>query len=92
MDDGVSEGVERCWHRGSAVGDGRLCQRSPEACANGDPRAAVSHIARHLSKIAFSLLADTVPEREPATVRAALQIALAQAGNTELESARSTSR
>jgi len=63
-----------------------------EACTQGDSRAAVGHIARHLSKIAFSLLADTAPEREPATVRAALQIALAQAGGAEFESARGTSR
>jgi len=63
-----------------------------QACAIGDPRAAVSHIARHLSKIAFSLLADTVPEREPATVRAALQIVLAQADGADLEASRSSSR
>lgn len=49
-----------------------------EACAAGDVRAAVGHVVRHLSKVAFNLLADTLPEREPTIVRAALQLALSQ--------------
>lgn len=47
-----------------------------EACAKGDVGAAVSQVARHLSRIALTLLAQTVPEREPLMVRTALKMAL----------------
>ncbi len=59
-----------------------------QACASGDARAAVGHIARHLSKIAFSLLADTAPEREPAMVRTALQLLLNQSAADPHDAAR----
>jgi DNA-binding GntR family transcriptional regulator len=47
------------------------------ACRARDTRAAIAAVARHLSRIALTLLAYTAPEREPQTIRAALQIALA---------------
>ncbi|MES2251661.1 MAG: GntR family transcriptional regulator [Pseudomonadota bacterium] len=59
-----------------------------QACASGDARAAVGHIARHLSKIAFSLLADTTPEREPTMVRTALQVLLNQSAPAPHNTAR----
>ncbi len=48
-----------------------------DACARADVGAAVSQVARHLSRIALTLLAQTVPEREPLMVRTALKMALA---------------
>jgi len=46
------------------------------ACRARDAKAAVAAVARHLSRIALALLAYTAPERDPQTVRTALQIAL----------------
>jgi DNA-binding GntR family transcriptional regulator len=47
-----------------------------EACRARDPDAAVEGVARHLSRIALTLMASTMPEREPSVIRAALQLAL----------------
>ena len=46
------------------------------ACRERNPHAAVDAVVRHLSRIALALLAFTAPERDPQTIRAALQIAL----------------
>lgn len=48
------------------------------ACRARDRRAAVAAVVRHLSRIALTLLAYTAPEREPQTIRAALQIVLGE--------------
>jgi len=46
------------------------------ACRERNARAAVDAVVRHLSRIALALLAYTAPERDPQTIRAALQIVL----------------
>jgi len=46
------------------------------ACDARDGPAAAAAVARHLSRIALTILAFTSPEREPVTIRAALQAAL----------------
>lgn len=46
------------------------------ACEQRDGRAAAVAVARHLSRIALTILAFMVPEREPLTIRAALMLAL----------------
>lgn len=48
------------------------------ACRARDGRAAAAAVARHLSRIALTILAFTAPEREPLTIRAALSLVLAQ--------------
>lgn len=50
------------------------------ACEKRDKYAAIAAVVHHLSRIALALLAYTAPEREPLTIRTALQIALGQAG------------
>jgi DNA-binding GntR family transcriptional regulator len=46
------------------------------ACEARDGPAAAAAVARHLSRIALTILAYTAPEREPLTIRTALQLAL----------------
>ena len=48
------------------------------ACEARNGRAAASAVARHLSRIALTILAFTAPEREPVTIRAALRLALGE--------------
>lgn len=55
-------------------------ERIVVACEAHDKAAAVAAVARHLSRIALSLLAYTAPERDPVTIRTALQVALGDAG------------
>ncbi len=52
------------------------------ACKARDGPAAAAAVARHLSRIALTILAFTVPEREPLTIRAALLLAIGQAGTS----------
>ena len=47
-----------------------------EACHRRDATAAAQGIARHQARIAISAMAGAMPEKEPATIRAALQIVL----------------
>jgi DNA-binding GntR family transcriptional regulator len=47
-----------------------------EACRRGDPVEAAHGIARHYGRIALTVMTSAVPEREPLTIRTALQIAL----------------
>lgn len=47
-----------------------------EACQRHDPIAAAQGIARHRARIAISVMAGVMPEKEPACIRSALQIAL----------------
>jgi DNA-binding GntR family transcriptional regulator len=53
------------------------------ACVAGDARGAMCAIARHQARIAITVMARAVPEREPATIRAALQMALGASGADE---------
>jgi DNA-binding GntR family transcriptional regulator len=47
-----------------------------DACRSRDVAAAKAGIARHQARIAITVLAHAVPEREPATIRGALQLVL----------------
>lgn len=47
-----------------------------EACQAGDATAAAHAIARHNARIAITVMASAVPERDPITIRTALQLAL----------------
>jgi len=53
------------------------------ACVEGDARSAMCGIARHQARIAITVMARSVPEREPATIRAALQIVLGRADSLD---------
>jgi DNA-binding GntR family transcriptional regulator len=46
------------------------------ACEDRDPVAAAHGIARHQARIAIAVMAGVIPEQEPATIRAALNIVL----------------
>jgi DNA-binding FadR family transcriptional regulator len=51
-------------------------ERILAACAERDLPGARNGIARHLARIAITVMTHAVPEREPATIRAALQLVL----------------
>lgn len=51
------------------------------ACRIGDVAEATRWIARHNARIAITVMANAVPEREPVTIRMALQIALGVNGS-----------
>ena len=53
------------------------------ACEAGDAGEARRRLARHLSRSAFSVLAHLAPESEPTAVKSALEIVLADSGDTE---------
>lgn len=50
------------------------------ACRAGDSVEATRWIARHNARIAITVMANAVPEREPVTIRMALQLALGSNG------------
>jgi DNA-binding GntR family transcriptional regulator len=50
-----------------------------EACQSRDVIGATHGIARHQARIAITVLTHAVPEREPATIRGALQLVLGTA-------------
>jgi DNA-binding GntR family transcriptional regulator len=47
-----------------------------EACRQGDRDRAVEILARHSARTALTVMAQQLPEHEPATIRSALQIVL----------------
>jgi DNA-binding GntR family transcriptional regulator len=47
-----------------------------DACRAGDVAAATRANARHLARIAITVMAHAVPERDPVTIRTALQLIL----------------
>jgi DNA-binding GntR family transcriptional regulator len=51
-------------------------ERILQACRQHDVLDAVHGIARHQARIAITVLTHSVPEREPAVIRAALQLVL----------------
>lgn len=51
-------------------------ERILQACQERSVRDAMHGIARHQARIAITVLTHAVPEREPATIRAALQLVL----------------
>lgn len=51
-----------------------------DACGARDVLAATHGIARHQARIAITVLTHAVPEREPATIRGALQLVLGSVG------------
>jgi DNA-binding GntR family transcriptional regulator len=53
------------------------------ACRRGESDRAAEILARHSARTALTVMAQQLPEREPATIRSALQLAL---GMRELES------
>jgi DNA-binding GntR family transcriptional regulator len=67
------------WLRDAPHGDPQTVvehERILAACAERDPLGARNGIARHLARIAITVMTHAVPEREPATIRAALQLVL----------------
>jgi DNA-binding GntR family transcriptional regulator len=54
------------------------------ACQARDVVAATRAIARHNARVAITVMANAVPEREPVTIRTALQLALGWDGNGSL--------
>lgn len=59
-------------------------QQILEACKNHDAVAATRAIARHNARVAITVMAAAVPEREPTTIRTALQLCLGWDGNGPL--------
>jgi DNA-binding GntR family transcriptional regulator len=49
-----------------------------DACQRGDTAGATEILARHSARTALTVMAQQLPEREPATIRGALQLALGQ--------------
>jgi DNA-binding GntR family transcriptional regulator len=67
------------WDRTDRHSDAQTVQEHHallDACLAGDARRAVCAIARHQARIGITVLARAVPEREPATIRAALQMVI----------------
>ena len=52
-----------------------------QACASRDAAAAVHAVARHLSRVALSLVALMAPEHDPVTIRTALLLILPKSGS-----------
>jgi DNA-binding GntR family transcriptional regulator len=63
-------------HRWTASDDDHVALL--EACRRGDSQEAVEILARHSARTALTVMAQQLPEREPATIRSALQLALGQ--------------
>ncbi len=51
----------------------------------GDAGEAMRAVARHRARIGLSVMARAVPEREPATIRAALQVVLGSVAGSQLK-------
>jgi DNA-binding GntR family transcriptional regulator len=49
-----------------------------DACRRGDTADATEVLTRHSARTALIVMAQQLPEREPATIRGALQLALGQ--------------
>jgi DNA-binding GntR family transcriptional regulator len=59
-----------------------------DACKTGDAVEAMHGIARHNARVAIAAMTRAVPEREPITIRTALQLALGDGSASPLTSLR----